>query len=77
MNFLSVPDYVNALGANTTYEIIANFVLWMLAFYGSMILFMALNMILIIIVSYSMLIVCRLFGIPWVDGTKSGYFNRK
>jgi NADH:ubiquinone oxidoreductase subunit 3 (subunit A) len=76
VNILPSTDYL------TTFTSIGGdpflgFFYFLMQFYGLMIIFIILNSILLLALTWSFLVICRLLGIPWVDGTTEGFINRK
>lgn len=66
------PDYWSALPDHNFLTI----VMFLLKFYITMFIFMALNIALMVSSVWALLIVFRLLGIPWLDGTTKGFINR-
>lgn len=77
MKFLDVPDYYTPMAHLEGLDFFINMVLFIVSFYGTMIVFIILNALLTAAVCWSMLIICRLLGIRWIDGTNKGYINRE
>lgn len=69
---LNVPDYWSMLPDHNFLTIMA----FIFKFYLTMIIFMAMNILIMVSSVWGLLIICRLLGIPWVDGTKKGFINR-
>lgn len=46
-------------------------------FYALMIIYMFFNTVIMAGLVWNLLFICRLFGIPWVDGTTKGFVNRR
>ena len=76
MTFLDVPDYLSQAPVGMLPGLLH--LLWfVVSFYVSMFVFLLMNTLLVAGVVWSLLITCRMLGIPWVDGTTSGFLNRK
>ena len=77
MKFLNIPDYYSSVENLQGFDLIVNIIWFLITFYGTMILFIILNALLMVSICWSMLLICRLFGLPWVDGTTKGFINRE
>jgi hypothetical protein len=66
------PDYWSALPDHNFLTI----VLFILKFYVTMFIFMALNVAFMVGSVWGLLLICRALGIPWIDGTRKGFINR-
>lgn len=66
------PDYWTHLNNPSFFEVMD----FILIFYFHMFVFMVLNILFTIGFVWGLLILCRLLGIPWVDGTTKGFKNR-
>ena len=75
MHFLNMPDYLSA-NSFTGLEFVLQLFWFVIYLYFSLFLCILMNTIIILSVSYSLLIVYRTLGIPWIDGTTKGIFNR-
>ena len=77
MNFLHVPDYLSKYQHLTGFDAIIQFIWFTITLYSTMIIFLFLNALLTATLMWSMLLICRVLGIPWIDGTTKGFLNRR
>jgi hypothetical protein len=66
------PDYLGHLQDPTVTDVL----LLMVKFNTIMIAYMAINVLYMVGFVWWLLFICRLLGIPWVDGTTKGFVNR-
>lgn len=69
---LNIPDYWSALPDHSFLAIIG----FIFKFYLTMFIFMAMNILIMVTSVWGLLIVYRILGIPWIDGTTKGLINR-
>jgi hypothetical protein len=72
LKILNIPDYVSLV----TDQHLLYFIAWLVTFYLGIIIFILINVIFTCILLYSILIIFRILGIPWLDGTTRGVFRR-
>lgn len=65
-------DYWSALPDHNFLIIVA----FILKFYATMFIFMVLNVAFMVSSVWALLIICRVLGIRWIDGTTKGFINR-
>jgi len=66
------PDYLSAMQDPSVF----NIMIFIIKFYSMMIVFMILNVLFMVSFVWSLLIICRIIGLPWIDGTTKGFVNR-
>jgi len=66
------PDYLSYMQDPTIFDIMA----FVVKFYSMMFVFMVLNVAFMVSSIWALLIVFRVLGIPWLDGTTKGFINR-
>lgn len=66
------PDYLSYIQDPTIFDIMA----FVVKFYLMMFVFMVLNVAFMVASIWALLIVFRILGIPWLDGTTKGFVNR-
>lgn len=67
----NIPNYMN----NSTD--IFDFLHWMVVFHSALFLYILFNAVSVLVLSYALLAIFRLFGWKWVDGTTRGFINRR
>lgn len=67
----NIPNYMNQ---STD---IFDFLHWMLVWNAALFAYMLFNACFILLISYILLSIFRLFGWKWIDGTTKGFINRK
>lgn len=67
------PDYLKALNNPSLIEVI----LFLIKFQLITFIGVILNVLFMSGVVWWMLFFCRFTGIPWIDGTTSGFINRR
>jgi len=66
------PDYYSYMNNPSILEMLD----MVFYFYLTMTVFMVFHILFMIGFVWGLLILCRLLGIPWVDGTTKGFKNR-
>jgi len=77
MNFLLPPNYMMLIAALPPEKQLTGFLWLMLQLYTTVFIMTILNVALILTIVWGGLLICRLLGIPWVDGTTKGFINRE
>ena len=74
MSILPADYYTqfSSLGLNP----ILSFLLFVVQFYIFLFIFIILNALLTACFCWSLLVIYRILGIPWIDGTTKGFINR-
>ena len=71
------PDNYGLIQNLPIFEQILSFMFWLVKFYGIMFLCIVIQSMILIVPCWTLLVLCRLFGLTWIDGTKKGYLNRE
>ena len=50
---------------------------WVFYFYISFAVYMLINALITATMIWSLLLICRLLGLPWIDGTTKGFIDRE
>ena len=58
-------------------DLLLNFIWQLVWWFISLIIYMGMITTLLLVTVWSLLIICRIFKIPWIDGTLTGYINRE
>ena len=74
---LNNPDYASTIQHLSGTDYFLGLVTWLTKFYLLMGITIILNAIIISLFFWSMLLICRIFGIKWLDGTTKGFINRE
>lgn len=75
MDLLNVPDYMTQM-QSSGFSGILGCALFLVLFYLHMFVAFLINLSILLSMSWGALVLCRLFGIPWTDGTTKGFINR-
>ena len=70
------PDYYTMVQQAYPDNPIWGFLVFALQFHIFMILYIIVNMLLTAGICWGLLIIFRILGIPWLDGTTKGFINR-
>ncbi len=76
MRFLNMPDYLSHASLDF-WQAGWQFLQFVVFFYFSLFVVILLNFLIVAVVSWGLLMVFRLLGKPWVDGTTKGFINRR
>ena len=58
-------------------DLLLNFIWQLVWWFIGLIIYMGMITTLLLVTVWSLLIICRILKIPWIDGTLTGYLNRK
>jgi hypothetical protein len=75
--FIPKNDYLSTVSGLPVNGQFTNFILFVIQLYTTIIVITILNMLLLLIASWGLLLIFRMLGIPWVDGTTKGFIDRK
>lgn len=71
------PDYYSMVQKTYPGNQFIGFLIWALQFQILMIFYIIINVIFTATVLWGLLIIFRILGIPWLDGTIKGFINRE
>jgi hypothetical protein len=72
-SYMLPPDYWSQMQNPD----IMSVMVFIVKFYSMMFVFMVLNVAMTVSFVWSLLIICRVLRIPWIDGTTKGFINRE
>jgi len=76
LKLLDTPDYYSKVAHLEGFDLIINMIWFIITMYATMIVFIILQALLVASICWSALLICRMLGIPWLDGTTKGFINR-
>ena len=71
------PDYFSAVQQAYPGNEFVGFLIWAVQFQIFMIIYILVNVLLTAGLLWGLLIIFRILGIPWMDGTTKGLINRE
>jgi len=66
------PNYIDSIQPENIFQVM----LWIVKFYFMLGFWIFLNTVFMVGFIWALLVVFRVMGIPWLDGTTKGFVNR-